>query len=81
MDDIISPEHRDVANRLRETLATYRKAEDLINIGAYVKGSNVKIDYAIEMIEKINLYLKQDIDETASFDESLRSLKELFQLH
>ena len=80
MDDIISPEHRDVANRFKDTLATYRKSEDLINIGAYVKGSNAKIDYAIEMIEKINLYLKQDIDETANFDESLQSLKELFQL-
>jgi flagellum-specific ATP synthase len=80
MDDIISPEHRDIANRLKETLATYRKAEDLINIGAYVKGSNSKIDYAIEMIEKINHYLKQDINETTSFDESLQHLNELFDL-
>jgi flagellum-specific ATP synthase len=79
MDDIISPEHRDIANRFKDILATYRKAEDLINIGAYVKGSNAKIDYAIEMIEKINLYLRQDIDETASFDESLRLLNDLFQ--
>ena len=78
MDDVISPEHREIANRLKNTLATYRKAEDLINIGAYVKGSNAKIDFAIEMIEKINLYLRQDIDETASFDESLQSLIELF---
>jgi flagellum-specific ATP synthase len=81
MDDIISPEHREVANRLKDTLATYRKAEDLINIGAYVKGSSAKVDYAIEMIEKINMYLRQDIDETASFDESLRRLIELFQLN
>jgi len=80
MDDIISPEHRNIANRLKETLATYRKAEDLINIGAYVKGSNSKIDYAIEMIEKINRYLRQDIDETANFEESLQHLNELFQL-
>jgi flagellum-specific ATP synthase len=80
MDDIISPEHRNIANRLKETLATYRKAEDLINIGAYVKGSNSEIDYAIEMIEKINCYLRQDIDETASFEESLQHLNELFQL-
>ncbi len=79
MDDIISPEHRDIANRFKDILATYRKAEDLINIGAYVKGSNAKIDYAIEMIEKMNLYLRQDIDETASFDESLRLLNDLFQ--
>ena len=43
---------RRYANQLKETLAIYRKAEDLINIGAYVAGSNPKIDFAIEMIEK-----------------------------
>jgi flagellum-specific ATP synthase len=80
MDDIISPEQRELANRLKDTLAAYRKAEDLINIGAYVKGSNAKIDYAIEMIDRINLFLRQDIDETASFDESLQRLRELFTL-
>jgi flagellum-specific ATP synthase len=78
MDDIISPEHREVAMRLKSTLATFRKAEDLINIGAYVKGSNPKIDYAIEMIDRINQYLRQDIDENVSFDESLEQLTELF---
>ena len=67
MDDIINSEQRRYANKLKEILAIYRKAEDLINIGAYVAGSNPKIDYAIEMIEKINHYLKQDIDETIRF--------------
>jgi len=79
MDDIIDPEQRRYANQLKETLATYRKAEDLINIGAYVAGSNRKIDYAIEMIEKINRYLKQEIDETTPFDESISQLAQLFE--
>jgi flagellum-specific ATP synthase len=79
MDDIIDPEQRQYANKLKETLAVYRKAEDLINIGAYVAGSNTKIDYAIEMIEKINLYLKQDIDESTAFDESIAQLARLFE--
>jgi flagellum-specific ATP synthase len=79
MDDIISAEQRQHANKLKETLATYRKAEDLINIGAYVAGSNSKIDYAIEMIEKINGYLKQEIDETTGFDESVGQLAQLFE--
>ena len=79
MDDIINPEQRRYANQLKETLATYRKAEDLINIGAYVAGSNPKIDYAIEMIEKINRYLKQEIDETTPFDESISQLAQLFE--
>jgi flagellum-specific ATP synthase len=74
MDDIINPEQRRYANQLKETLAIYRKAEDLINIGAYVAGSNPKIDFAIEMIEKINRYLKQEIDETTPFDDSISQL-------
>ena len=79
MDDIIDSEQRQYANKLKETLAIYRKAEDLINIGAYVAGSNPKIDYAIEMIEKINRYLKQDIDETTDFAESISQLAQLFR--
>ncbi len=78
MDDIIAAEQKQWAHKLKETLATYRKAEDLINIGAYVAGSNPKIDYAIGMIEKINRYLRQDIDDTSPFDESVSQLAELF---
>jgi len=79
MDDIIDAEQRRYANQLKETLAIYRKAEDLINIGAYVAGSNPKIDYAIKMIEKINRYLKQEIDETTPFDDSISQLARLFE--
>ena len=79
MDDIINPEQRRYANQLKETLAIYRKAEDLINIGAYVAGSNPKIDFAVKMIEKINRYLKQDIDETTPFDDSVSQLIQLFE--
>ena len=79
MDDIISPNQRKHATKLKETLATYRKAEDLINIGAYVNGSNPKIDYAIEMIEKINSFLRQDVDDTTDFDNSTAQLAQLFE--
>ena len=78
MDDIVSKKHRQNALRLKSNLATYKKAEDLINIGAYVSGSNSKIDRAIELIEKINRYLNQDIDETAMFEDSIRQLEEIF---
>jgi flagellum-specific ATP synthase len=78
MDDIVDPAQRQLARRLKETLATFRKAEDLINIGAYVAGSNPKIDTAIKMIDRINAYLKQDIDETVSFAESVAQLNALF---
>jgi flagellum-specific ATP synthase len=79
MDDIIDSDQRQYANKLKETLATYSKSEDLINIGAYVAGSNPKIDYAIKMIDPINRYLKQDIDATTNFAESISQLVQLFE--
>jgi flagellum-specific ATP synthase len=78
MDDIVDPAQRLLAGRLKETLATFRKAEDLINIGAYVAGSNPKIDHAIKMIDRINAYLRQDIGESVSLADSVAQLNALF---
>lgn len=78
MDDIIDPKHRANANKLKAILDTYRKAEDLINIGAYVKGSSAKIDYAIEMIDSLNSYLRQDIEENFTLEDSVQQLEDLF---
>ena len=78
MDDLVDARHRQSAGRLKETLATFRKAEDLINIGAYVAGSNPKIDYAVKMIEGINAYLRQNIDDTVSYADSVDQLNGLF---
>jgi flagellum-specific ATP synthase len=79
MDDIVDEKHKRNANRLKQILATYRKAEDLINIGAYVSGSNPKIDHAIKMIDKINAYLRQPIEETVIFEDSIAQLNALLQ--
>ncbi|MDI6870349.1 MAG: flagellar protein export ATPase FliI [Bacillota bacterium] len=62
MGDVVEPEHRAAAAWLREIVATYRRARDLINIGAYVAGSNPKIDEAIARIEEITAFLRQDVD-------------------
>lgn len=78
MEDIVSPEHKRLAGLLKETLAVYHKAEDLINIGAYAAGSNSKIDFAVQMIDRINAYLRQDISTRVTLEESIRQLKELF---
>jgi len=78
MVDVVNERHRQNANRFKEILATYRKAEDLINIGAYVSGSSAKIDQAIAMIDRINAYLRQDIEETVWFDDSVAQLDALF---
>ena len=78
MQDIIDHEHLDSAKKLIKVLATYREVEDLINIGAYVDGSDPKIDYAKKMIGKINTFLQQDINQKATFKESVERLKALF---
>ncbi len=79
MIDIVSPEHMADARRLREVVSRYRKAEDLINIGAYKNGSNADIDYAISMIERINDYLRQGIEEKVTIEDSIKRLSRLFE--
>ena len=74
MSDIISPEHKKAAGELKRALAIYRDAEDLINIGAYVKGSNAKIDQSIELMDGILGFLQQSTDERFTFDEVLNML-------
>jgi flagellum-specific ATP synthase len=79
MEDITDLDHKHHAGRIKEVLATYRKAEDLINIGAYAAGSNPKIDYAIKMIDPINRFLQQGINEETSLEESIGVLKSMME--
>ena len=53
MSEIATPEHKELAKKLRTVLATYANAEDLINVGAYAPGSNPEIDMAIELIDQL----------------------------
>jgi flagellum-specific ATP synthase len=78
MKDIVDPEHLDTARRLIKVLSTYREAEDLINIGAYVDGSDPEIDFAKGMIVRINEFLQQEIQQKVSFQESVARLEGLF---
>lgn len=78
MSQIATGEHKAAAGKLKNVLATYNEAEDLINIGAYKSGANKNIDYAIEKIDAINEFLCQDVDSKYSFDEELEMLKGLF---
>jgi len=79
MTDIVPSRHKECAGLFKSLLATYRKAEDLINIGAYVPGSNPRIDQAVSMIDKITQYLQQGIEDTTCFEESVLQLEGLFQ--
>jgi flagellum-specific ATP synthase len=76
MFDIVERDHLDLARKLVRVLATYREAEDLINIGAYADGSDPHIDFAKKMIHKINSFLQQDIHKNVTFKESVSRLKE-----
>ena len=67
MSEIADEKLKNKAGELRDILATYKEAEDLINIGAYQKGSNPKIDRAISLIDEINGFLKQKMNEHSSF--------------
>ena len=78
MSQIATREHKALAGKLRNVLATYSEAEDLINIGAYKSGTNKNIDYAITKIDAVNQYLMQATDEKFSFEEEIKLLEELF---
>ena len=79
MPDVVSEEHMQLAMRLREILAVYRDAEDLINIGAYSMGSNPKIDYAIKKIDAINEFLRQGVYEKTSLEETIAWMKRILE--
>ena len=66
------------AEELKQVLATYSEAEDLINIGAYKNGSNPDIDYAIRKNKEVNEFLCQDTEEKFAFDEEVELLKKVF---
>ncbi|HIV61484.1 MAG TPA: flagellar protein export ATPase FliI [Candidatus Butyricicoccus avistercoris] len=79
MTEIVTPEHRSLSGKLRDILSIYEKNEDLIAIGAYKSGTNPKLDYAISKIDSINNFLKQGINETFSYDESLKQLERILK--
>lgn len=78
MPQVTAPQHREAAGRLRGVLATYKEAEDLINIGAYVSGKSPAIDDAIERIDGIRAFLRQGITEKAPHQDSVERLVQMF---
>ncbi len=78
MPEVTSREHRPNAGVMRDVLATYKAAEDLINIGAYAHGSNPKIDFALSKIDEVNTFLRQDTDEPSDFESASAGLAGIF---
>jgi flagellum-specific ATP synthase len=80
MKDIIDTEHLTLAEKVLDVLATYKRYEDVITIGAYKEGTNPKLDYAISIMEKIRPFLKQNITEKVNFSDSLNQLRRVFEV-
>ncbi|MDQ2798897.1 MAG: EscN/YscN/HrcN family type III secretion system ATPase, partial [Armatimonadota bacterium] len=78
MSQVTSPAHRTSATHLRETLATYKDAEEMINIGSYVEGANPRIDAARRLIEPVRAFLRQGVHEQSTMDTTTQALEEIF---
>lgn len=78
MSEIAEDDHKSAASFARDLMATYKNSEDLINIGAYVKGSNKKIDLAIQYNDEITNYLKQGMKEHSTLEGSIKKLQSIF---
>ncbi len=77
ISDLVPQPYLQKAGKIREWLATYRKAEDMLNIGAYIKGSNPKIDQALAKIDAVNAFLIQGSDERVSLQSAFSGVEEI----
>jgi type III secretion protein N (ATPase) len=79
LPNIIDREHLELIGKIREVLSNYKKNELLIRIGEYKPGSDKQADFAIKYIDKVNRFLKQQVAEKSSFQETLQQLRALFR--
>ncbi len=77
MERVVSPEHLAYATRLRTLLAAHKENEELINLGAYARGSNADVDEAIEKLPRINAFLRQAISESSHLEQTVARLRDL----
>ena len=79
MVEIVPPEHRQLASKLRDIMGVYEKNADLVSIGAYKAGTNPKLDHALGKMDAINQFLTQGINESFSYEESLEQLRRIMR--
>lgn len=79
-NDVLTREERDLAGQARDILATYREAEDLINVGAYKRGSSPQIDRAIDVVRHLNAFMRQQVDEVNDPDETWDLLRSVLSV-
>jgi len=80
MNSVVSKEHKEAAQRLKELYAIYADAEDLINIGAFAPGSNRRIDGAIALIDRVRDFLIQPVGERTGFEETVNRLRKIDEM-
>ncbi len=78
VSQIVDKQHLELMGKVREVLANYKKNELLIRIGEYKPGSDKNADFALKYIDRVNKFLKQQVAEKCSLEESIRQLKALF---
>lgn len=78
MSAVVDESHTEAARKLREVLATYEAQKELILIGAYKKGSDKRVDYALTKLDSVNAFLKQGTHEKSPYDSSVNQLKQMF---
>jgi len=77
MPEVTTEEHRQAVQAIRELLAAYRDHEDLISIGAYRRGSNKTVDAAIEMLDDVNAYVRQPVEQPSNLQQAREDLVQL----
>jgi flagellum-specific ATP synthase len=77
MNDVVEKEHLKLAYKFRRILADYARIEDLVNLGAYEKGNNKRTDQALEMIDKLNEFLRQDVNTDSSIKSAYQEMSKL----
>ncbi len=77
MKSVASSEQVKLAQKMREILAVYKEAEDLVDIGAYKAGSNPRIDRALKYIEGVNHFLRQSVEDPTSYNKTIRMMQEV----
>lgn len=78
MKEIVSKEHYELSGKLKENMARFQESEDLINVGAYAKGRNPDLDRAVELKPLIDGFLRQDVEDARTFEETVEELHRIF---
>ena len=79
MTEIAGEEHKEAASKIRKLLAVYESNVDLVSIGAYKRGTNKELDYALERIDKVYEFLQQKTDESFSLEQTVVEMMKLVE--